>query len=359
MSDRRPSPQLGGATETLVHERASATPSSQGHHPRHDHGRRDEAHSAPALPQSTSLRALQNWFVEAVTSPCADDRLAAGARQALTRGPALDELERLAIYRHAYRARLVECLVDDYPALEFALGGEAFEALCHEYLLAHPSTSPNLSFFDGAGWRASARHEAKEPFPHRHFAADLAMLEWALVEVIHARVSDALSPDELAKIPVEQWSAARLPPSAAVRVLRFDYPVNAFFQAFKTDAQPVIPDPSPSATVVYRTEMTLWRMDLTPAMATLLEGLFRGETLGEALGKLENGLLEDEAAEAERNVMLWFREWVQGGPPSRASSRVPERARYGRGLRLAPSQARNGRALRRTRCFIRSSARRK
>ena len=139
------------------------------------------------------------------------------------------------------------------------------------------------------------------------------MLEWALVEVVHARDSDALSPEELAKIPVEQWPAARLPPSAAVRVLRFDYPVNAFFQAFKTDAQPVIPDPSPSATVVYRTEMTLWRMDLTPAMATLLEGLFRGETLGEALGKLENGLRDDEAAEAERSVMVWFREWVRGG----------------------------------------------
>ena len=59
--------------------------------------------------------------------------------------------------------------------------------------------------------------------------------------------------------------------------------------------------------------MTLWRMDLTPAMASLLEGLFRGETLGEALGKLEEGLSEADAAEAERNVMLWFREWVAGG----------------------------------------------
>jgi hypothetical protein len=310
VSDRRPSPQLGGASETLLHERASATPS--GSNARHERRREGDAQDAPALPSSTSLRALQNWFVEAVTSPCADDRLAAGARQALTRGPALDELERLAIYRHGYRARLVECLVDDYPALEFALGTDAFEALAHEYILAHPSSSPNLNFF-GRSMADFCRREAKEPFAHRHFAADLAALEWALVEVLHARDSDALSPDALAAIPVEEWPAARLPPSAAVRVLRFDYPVNTFFQSFKTDAEPTIPDPSPSATVVYRTEMTLWRMDLTPAMATLLEGLFRGETLGDALGKLEEGLRAEEAAEAERNVMVWFREWVQGG----------------------------------------------
>jgi hypothetical protein len=313
VSDRQPSPQLGGATEALVHERASATPSSHAHHTRNDRLREDgAAYAAPALPESASLRALQEWFVEAVTSPCDDERLTAGARSVLTRGPALEELERLAIYRYAYRSRLVECLADDYPALQFALGPEPFEALCHEYIRRHPSSSPNLNFF-GRSMADFCRVEAQGPFPLRAFSADLAKLEWALVEVLHARDSEALSPAALEAIPIDGWPSARLPPSAAVRLLRFEHPVNAFFQSFKTDGEPDVPGPSPAATVVYRTEMTLWRMDLTPAMATLLEGLFRGETLGEALGKLAEGLREDEAEEAERNVMVWFREWVRGG----------------------------------------------
>jgi hypothetical protein len=307
MNDRRPEPQLGGATEVLVHERASATPSA------HAHRDRDTSRGeVPRVPNSSALRALQEWFVDAVTSPCADEELEPGARQILTRSEALEAIERLGVYRFAYRARLVECLVDDYPALQFALGAEAFEALCHEYIRVHPSSSPSLNFF-GRHMATFCLDEAPEPFPLRRFAADLARLEWSLVEVLHARMAPALSPAELGAISPERWPAARLPASPAVRVLRFAYPVNAFFQAFKRDEAPEVPAPLPSATAVYRTDMTLWRMDLTAAMASLLEGLFRGETLGDALAKLEDGLTAAEASEAERSVMLWFREWVAGG----------------------------------------------
>jgi hypothetical protein len=266
----------------------------------------------PPLPDGASLRALEEWFIEAVTSPYDGDQLGKDARRVLTRGPRLSEGERLEIYRYAYRARLVECLADDYPALQFALGAEPFEALCHEYIQRHPSSAPSLNFF-GRHMAHFCRSEASGPFALRDFAVDLAALEWALVEVLHARVADPLSPEALGAIPTERWPSARLPASPAVRLLRSDYPVNAFFQAFKTGDEAVIPERGASMTAVYRTDMTLWRMALTPAMGALLEGLFRGETLGEALGTLEQGLSESEAGEAERSVMVWFREWVAAG----------------------------------------------
>jgi hypothetical protein len=308
MKDRQPEPELGGATEALVHERASATPATQ----TATRGRASDGSAAPTPPKTTALRELEQWFVEAVTSPCDDNAVGDGARAVLTRGPKLEAPERLGIYRYAYRARLVECLIDDYPALQAALGAEAFEALCHEYIERHPSSSPSLNFF-GRHMARFCLEESKGPFPLRAFAADLATLEWALVEVLHARTADALAPETLGAIPVERWSAARLPPSNALRVLRFAYPVSAFFHAFKMGEEPTVPAPLRSSTAVYRTDMTLWRMDLTPAMATLLEGLFRGETLGEALAKLEGALSEAEEAEAERSLMAWFREWVAAG----------------------------------------------
>jgi hypothetical protein len=65
---------------------------------------------------------------------------------------------------------------------------------------------------------------------------------------------------------------------------------------------------------VYRRGFVVWRMDLTPAMAGLLDALFGGATLGEALGAIAVHAEDADAlAEAERNVMLWFREWVAGG----------------------------------------------
>ncbi len=312
MSDRKPAPQLGGATEAFVHERASATPTTVS-----TRETKSDAH-APAGPPDSSLRAIEEWFVAAITAPHASDQLDADAARLLTRGPKLDAAGRLAIYRYGYRARLVECLADDYPALQFALGQEAFESLCLEYIERHPSSAPSLNFFGrhmARFLRDEARGEEADPFALRGFAADLASLEWALVEVLHARVAERLSQEALAAIPIERWVEARLPSADAVRVLRFEYPVNAFFQAFKNDLSPsaTIVSSNRSATAVYRTDMTLWRMDLTPAMATLLESLFAGRSLGAALETLEDGLTADDAAEAERNVMAWFREWVAAG----------------------------------------------
>jgi hypothetical protein len=132
-------------------------------------------------------------------------------------------------------------------------------------------------------------------------------------------MADALSAATLGTIPPEQWPSARLPASAAVRIVRADYPVNAFFHAFKAGEEPEVPDASISITAVYRTDMTLWRMALTPAMATLLERLFAGATLGEALESLDQAgdggeaPSEAETEEAARSVMVWFREWVSGG----------------------------------------------
>jgi hypothetical protein len=321
-TDRRPAPELGGATEALVHERASATPAAQARIASSPAGTAGTRVPPPPLPRDASLRALERWFIEAVTSPCEADALDPGAREILTRGPKLDESGRLGVYRYAYRARLVECLADDYPALQFALGEEAFDALCGEYIQRHPSSDPSLNFF-GRHMARFCRSEATSfersatgagSFALYDFAADLAELEWSLVEVLHARVADALSSEALGAIPVERWPSARLPRSPAVRVVRTGYAVNAFFQAFKSGEEPALPNgPAPSLTAVYRTDMTLWRMALTPAMGALLEALFRGDTLGDALGRLEEGLSEAEAAEAERSVMVWFREWVAAG----------------------------------------------
>jgi hypothetical protein len=91
--------------------------------------------------------------------------------------------------------------------------------------------------------------------------------------------------------------------------------VNAYFQAFKEERAPSIPPgPTPLALAVYRDGLTLWRMELTPAMADLLDDLARGDTLGAALDRMEARLTNpDELAEAARNVMAWFSSWVRGG----------------------------------------------
>lgn len=266
------------------------------------------------------LRDVQVWMVGAITGADADADDEAVARF-VTPGPRLTAVERFEIYRSGYHARLVECLLDDYPVLAAVLDRNAegqFAALCRAYVDRHPSASPNLNGF--------GRHmpafclEAKLPgfplFPAlARFAADLAALEWALVDVLHAETAPPLDIAALQALPPEAWAGARFVPSDALRLFRFAYPVNAVFIANRIDEiVPDVPAPSPTAVAVYRKDMQLWRMDLTPAMMGVLEPLVKGKSLGEALEAVEAECTDPEVlAQTGANLMVWFREWVDAG----------------------------------------------
>jgi hypothetical protein len=106
-----------------------------------------------------------------------------------------------------------------------------------------------------------------------------------------------------------------LPPSESLHLVRGEYDVNGYYQAFRNDEAPEMSlERAPSAVAVYRIGFALWRMNLTPAMAGLLEALMKGATLEEALAGVGEAVsTPDELAEAERQVMGWFRAWVTSG----------------------------------------------
>ena len=182
--------------------------------------------------------------------------------------------------------------------LEHALGAEAFEELARAYVARFPSMAPNLNAYG----RRMATFCADRGRP---FEADLARLEWAIVEVVHAPIAPPLTMDRLAAIPTEAWADVTLEPSKAVRLLHTAYPVNDYFQAVRDDRDPPVPSPAPAAVVVYRGGTTVWRMALTPAMAAVLEALLAGHPLGAALAHAGDT--------PPAHVMASFREWIQSG----------------------------------------------
>ena len=266
------------------------------------------------------LRDVQVWTVGAISGVGADADDQAVTRY-VTAGPRLSAAERFDIYRSGYHARLIECLLDDYPVLAAMLdrdGDGQFAALCRAYVDRHPSASPNLNGF-GRHMASFCREVALEAFPGfaavGPFASDLAALEWALVEVLHAETAPPLDIAALQALPPESWASARFIASDALRLLRFAYPVNAVFIANRIDEiVPEVPAPSPNAVAVYRKDMQLWRMDLTPAMLGVLEPLVAGKSLGEALETVEAECTDpDVLAQTGANLMVWFREWVDAG----------------------------------------------
>jgi hypothetical protein len=298
VSDRLPEPSMQPSQSAS--ERASASANYAGTPARN--GAETASEALPA-PRSASRRDLQAWLVSAIC-----DHLEADAAAVVTAGPKLSARERLDIYRYGYRARLRECLGDDYPALAATLGESGFAALCDAYIEQYPSASPSLNAF---GRNMSALC-AKE---HGAFLAELARLEWALVEVVHAEMPAPLDLAALQTLSPEAWNAVRLTKSDAVRLLEFEHETNAYYQAFRSAGTlGPYPPPQASATAVYRIGPTLWRMDLTPAMTRVLSALFAEATISEALNQIHVDERDPNAlAEAERSVTVWFSAWVRAG----------------------------------------------
>ena len=274
------------------------------------------------LVPAVRLQRLQTWFATVSMHPGGVGAGALDANRSLglpvddgvdrlvTPGPMLSASERLQIYNDGYFARLIECLADDYPALAYALGEEAFSSLAREYIEQKPSGSPSLNAYG----RGMAEFCHGRPEPWAAFASDLSRLEWALVEAVHAPLSAGLAPDALSSIPASRWHTARLVPSLTLRVLRFDYPVNEYFQAFRGERAPVIPEPRASATAVYRRGLTLWRMDLAAAAALLLQDLVAGVPLASAVSALERRTCDPAARDGLVQALpAWLATWVSSG----------------------------------------------
>jgi len=334
-----PAPTAGGPAEILHFERASATPSAE---PAVRTSRRTAAtvtkrssavsrrgaaaRPAPApavaLAADPGLDHLQRAFHGIITSPrrltacCGtpahDGELLTLSPEQLGLFKAADNLpviERLDVYHYAYKARLIDCLADDYPTVKHALGAAAFDALCAAVIEHRPSRGPNLNVY-GRALLDHCREDALR-LPSHAFITELATLEWSMTEVFHAEAAATFSLEQLRAIPMEQWAAMTFAPSQTVRIHRFAYPVNAYLQAYRDEQEPPVPRAKASATAVYRMGFKIWRMDLTPPMAVLLEALFAGTALAPALDAM--GAAYPDQPGLEASVMTWFSEWVRSG----------------------------------------------
>jgi len=267
-----------------------------------------QAPSARRAAQRTGAKGLgaaQRWLFERVTSPLGSSPTHPSDDARWVIGAGQTSSDRIAIYQRAYFARLVECLRDDYPALEHAAGAADFEALCLAFIQAHPPEHVSLNVY-GAPFAGFC---ATRPSPHAVFWSELARLEWAVVECIHADAEGGLDPQALANVDERHWPRVRLVPSPAARVLVSSHPVDAYYRAFLEGDRPEPPMPEPRVIVVCRRRDDVWRFALDARWAGLLRSLLDGERLESALGAAAETAGDSSAAE----LQAAFSQWVACG----------------------------------------------
>jgi hypothetical protein len=204
------------------------------------------------------LERIQAWMQGAVLAGGAAPEHAGAV---VAPSPTLAPVERVAIYARGYRARLMEMLRGEFPALRRFTGDTVFDLFASSYIARHPSTRPSLFDF-GAGFAghlaASAPPEAAEPGSPLAIPAQLARLERARSEALRAAGVEAQV------LPVTADCAlvpgARLAVPGAVRLLRLAFDFQPLFACGDDGGPGAMPEARETRLAVSRSR---WHVRMT------------------------------------------------------------------------------------------------
>lgn len=210
---------------------------------------------------------------------------------------------RLTAHTGGYPARLEESLREAYPAIAHALGDGAFADLARRYTAASPPRSFNLN---DAGRSLAAFLERDEASRQLPFLADLARLEWALVEAFHAPTEPPFDLASATAWSLDQWENATLRFQPWVRLVRSRWPVRLVWEARDTPIAEIDIDLSrgPEALLIRRHGFSPECETIGADEATAIEALRSGRTLGTFSSELA---ARGHKADA---ISAWFRRWA-------------------------------------------------
>ncbi|MDE0059641.1 MAG: DNA-binding domain-containing protein [Defluviicoccus sp.] len=164
------------------------------------------------------LASIQAEFAAALGDPAPD------AAPAGLSGPAR---RRFRVYRNNVRVALIEALTAAYPALRRIVGERFFEAMALTYASGRPSAARTLNLY-GAGFAGFVANFP--PARDLPYLADVARLERAVLESLHAADAPALDPAALAALGAGVGTV-RLAPHPATRLVRSSWPIARIWQA--------------------------------------------------------------------------------------------------------------------------------
>lgn len=149
------------------------------------------------------------------------ENAASRASDALTRA--------LAIHRNTSHRAACAALADNFPVVRAMVGDEAFEAAALDFIDAFPPCEPRLCLY-GATFHGFLG--SYPPFEYHAYLADVAQVEWLVVEALFAADAESRDPASFATIDLD--TALRLHP--AVRFATLNCPAASLWLAHQAGA---------------------------------------------------------------------------------------------------------------------------
>lgn len=162
-----------------------------------------------------------------------------------------DASPRLAVYHHAYRAQLLDCLRDTFERVWAWLGDTGFEAAARRYIESHPPDSWTLSAYGDEFDRTLSGL-----YPEDREVAELAWLDWSLRRAFDGCDATPVAVDALSGI---DWDHAILRIVPTLRMRSISTNCAAIWTALSEK------NTAPAATRLHApTALRVWRKEFAP-----------------------------------------------------------------------------------------------
>jgi len=223
----------------------------------------------------------------------------------------------MKVYDHAYRARLIEVMSQDFEGLHTLLGDAQFADVVTAYVNAHPPRQRSIRWLgkDLAAWLAETPAWAEQPM-----IADMAAFEWMLGLSFDAPDETPLQASAMAKVPPEAWPMLTFTFHPSLNTALLSHDVAPFQRAAVSEDEKPDSAPAPFAEPI---TWAAWRDPNTMIVthraldideAAMLHAAAKGETFDamcEVVADLSD--TDDAAVRAASILRAWLDcGWVVG-----------------------------------------------
>jgi hypothetical protein len=186
---------------------------------------------------------------------------------------------RFRVYRNNLRHGLAGTLAEAYPVVRRLVGGAFFEAAAGVFIERHPPRDRTLAAFGAEFAEFLGGFQPAQSVP---YLADVARLERARIDALHAADADPLDPEALVALG-EAIVSSRFEAHPACRLVQSPHPILSIWAENSESDRPTTNpaahiEAKAEAVLITRPHLDLRMLGLSVADAAFAKALLRGES---------------------------------------------------------------------------------
>lgn len=248
---------------------------------------------------------LQNSFITFLRGEFEDD--STQLRAEIVDGGRISREQRLHIYHHAYRARLVEVMQDVFERTWAYLGDDGFESAARNFIEVMPSAEHTLNRY-GEQFPAWLT----EHFPDDIDISEVARIDWMMRCAFDGVDAAPLTTSALALLSADDWATVGFTFHPSVAVAPIVNNAASIWESLEQGLTPPVARKLETASF-----LLVWRKDLRPHFVTIGQAeseaialLRSGESFAATCGMLETRYPDEDAVQT---MGASLRRWLDEG----------------------------------------------